>query len=122
MTATFLDVALDCHNACEYLPNSPARSLVPLWTGANQKHRDFVYSELGRPEPYENPLAWQMIRTERWKYYFSPDDCSEQLYDLQNDPDECSNLADESKFVEIKNDLKSKLLAHIAKTPPAVRD
>jgi len=102
----------------EYLPGSPAHSLVAHWQNPSQPHRAFVYSEDGG----QFFPAFQMVRTERWKYVFYPRDRREKLFDMQEDPDECVNLADSTEHQGVKDELNVTLLKHIADTPPPVRD
>ena len=42
--------------------------------------------------------------------FYQPTRPTEELYDLKNDPNEFTNLADDSEFSAIKNDLASRLL------------
>ena len=51
------------------------------------------------------------IRTNKWKYVHFPS-LPSLLFDLENDPKEMKNLADDKNFQEIKNSLLSKLLSH----------
>jgi len=44
------------------------------------------------------------IRTERWRYIRYADG-SEELYDMQADPNEWKNLAGEAQFAEVERDL-----------------
>jgi len=55
------------------------------------------------------------IRTERWRYIRYADN-SEELYDMQADPNEWTNLAGEKKFTSVKRDL-AKWLPKVNKKP-----
>lgn len=60
-----------------------ARSFAPLLLGRTKTHRDCAFSELrGRTA----------LRTDRYKYISNVNDIPE-LYDLQEDPDELTNIA-----------------------------
>lgn len=50
------------------------------------------------------------IRTDRWKYNWSPHDM-EELYDLENDPQERINLADLAEYAEVQKALHAELMA-----------
>jgi len=52
----------------------------------------------------------KMVRTIEWKYIYDPMGDLDELYDLKNDPWEMTNLANNSSFQEIKNEMKSYLL------------
>ena len=51
------------------------------------------------------------IRTSKWKYVHFPG-LPSLLFDLENDPLEMKNLAEDKKYYEIKNELLSELLSH----------
>ena len=51
------------------------------------------------------------IRTSKWKYVHFPS-LPSLLFDLENDPLEMKNLAEDKKYYEIKNELLSELLSH----------
>lgn len=52
------------------------------------------------------------IRTERFKYSFIPQDIDE-LYDLENDPEELTNLSDHKDFIAVKKQLKEKVFENM---------
>ena len=124
--ATCLHAASGQADVESFLPRSPARSLVPHWAAQTGRAtvarpyaepappvREFIYSEDGGQfcPPY------QMIRTDEWKYVFFTRDQSEALFNVQDDPDECRNLAADPACREIVERLKNRLLQHIADTP-----
>lgn len=51
----------------------------------------------------------RMIRTESWKYVHRYPDGPNELYDLENDPDERANLADDNGYGGKRNDLRGEL-------------
>ena len=61
-----------------------ARSFAPLLLGQTDRHRDCAFSEIRRH---------RALRTGRYKYISTVND-SPELYDLQEDPDELTNLAE----------------------------
>jgi arylsulfatase A-like enzyme len=57
------------------------------------------------------------IRTERWRYIRHADG-SEELYDMQADPNEWKNLAADAQFADVKRDLAKWLPKTSAKPAP----
>jgi hypothetical protein len=104
------------------------RSFAPLIAdmGRTYEPHDAVFSEIIIPEvitsgrldmPFEkgkgvagtrHPDA-KMVRTTRWKYCYYPD-CYAELYDLQADPQERTNLAGRVEMRELEFDLRTRLL------------
>ena len=104
------------------------RSLAPLIadTGKVYAPRDAVFCENVIPEVItggrldfefqkrvgikgvRHPDA-KMVRTRRWKYNYYPEGYAE-LYDLQNDPHEMKNLADDPAHREVVFEMKDRLL------------
>lgn len=75
-------------------------SLVPLVQGKQDSLRtDFFYEHL-----FPNPTIRQSegVRTERWKYvrYIKEEPVYEQLFDLENDPHEEQNLAEDPQHAD----------------------
>ena len=101
------------------------RSLVPVLRGQTTRHRDHVIVEYS-----ENEEA--MIRTPRWKLIYTtgnrrrqdgyetgrdvPDEQKVRLYDLENDPEEFHNLANEPRQAERVERLLSELAQHMVRT------
>ena len=56
-----------------------------------------------------------MIRTKRWKYNLYRE-IGEELYDLQLDPHEMTNLSDCPEHAAVKKDLRERLVAFIERT------
>ncbi|MFW6154162.1 MAG: sulfatase [Planctomycetota bacterium] len=80
------------------LPSTPGRSFWKYLHGAAVEHRQWAYAEMGAGLN-GGPDGWRMCRDRRWKYvmdFHGPD----TLYDLQTDPWECCNLADDPAQAE----------------------
>ncbi len=87
------------------------RSLVPFMNGTTpaQWRKDWLY------EYYEYPGVEEVkpqrgVRTERYKlidYFLPPQEF--ELYDLQQDPGELHNLADEPKYASLKAQLMTRM-------------
>ena len=100
-------------------------SLVPLIDGKNRpyKAREYVFSENVMPEVFANVFNYEkgrgvmgvthpdgkMVRTKRWKYNYYGTGESE-LYDLKNDPNEKTNLAQDPQYKNIANEMKGHIL------------
>jgi len=117
----------------------------PMSTCTEAKPRDEVFSEYGAggppftekdlesaPKPYGyhtviQSLRWReaegrrkMVRTRRWKYVHDPTGDSDELYDLENDPWELSNVVEEESYTEIVDEMRSRLLGWAIRTEDAV--
>lgn len=83
----------------------PGRDAVNAWTGqAGQPDagRDHivVFDEYG---------GTRMIRTETWKYVHRYPGGPNELYDLENDPDERVNLAEDAGYADRRRSLRGEL-------------
>ena len=95
---------------------------IPLYHGASMKKllegksvewRTAGYCESYNPVFSMKPTDWaRTVVTERYRYtyYFHG---GEQLFDLQEDPDELYNLAKKTEYQDIKKELKDILLEKI---------
>jgi len=86
------------------------RSIVPLIEGTRVAWREDFYHEFtwtadGRVVPSEG------IRSARWKYnrYFSQNPVVEQLFDLQADPDETTDLSAEPASSDLLEEMRAKV-------------
>ena len=104
--------------------NWNGRSLLPIVENIkpNLEPRDFVVFEFDFRENHhssfvENKVlapeecSLSVIRTQEWKYVHFPS-LSCMLFNLKNDPFEQVNLANQDQYMNIQNDLLSKLLSH----------
>ncbi len=84
------------------------RSLLPVIRGETPKVRDTLFAAY--------KACQRMVRDERWKLikYNANGVKNAQLFDLQNDPDEIRNLADDPKFADPRARME-KLLAEARK-------
>jgi len=96
----------------EATPDKPrsGRDLLPL-VGTADKPESWAPVAYGVYDLYNGIcFAIRAIRNERWKYVWNPQDINE-LYDLDNDPHELTNLASDEEFAPIRDDLHQQLLA-----------
>jgi arylsulfatase len=101
------------------------QSLAPLLgdTGAQYTPKDCVFSENVMPEVFakvhnfekgkgvfgvRHPDA-KMVRTRKWKYNYYPEG-HEELFDLENDPDEFTNLANVPAHKATRDELKQRMV------------
>jgi arylsulfatase A-like enzyme len=91
------------------------RSLVPLVEGRSVAWREDFYHEFtwtadGRIAPSEG------IRSTRWKYnrYFSQTPIAEQLFDLENDPGETTDLSGNPDYCRLLDEMRAAVERHRA--------
>jgi arylsulfatase A-like enzyme len=108
------------------MPRMQGQSLVPILTGQTDHLRGAVFSEL-------LPDNKAMVRTERWKYVFTtgtndlsggyetgtgPRGIDHRLYDLQTNPEETHNLADDPQYSGVLKSMQIRMLEHFLHTHP----
>ncbi|NKB66809.1 MAG: sulfatase-like hydrolase/transferase [Candidatus Latescibacteria bacterium] len=104
---TFLDWA-----GLEPTPQVHGRTLRPLLEGGSYDEREMVFSEHG---------SRIMARTRAWKLVFYAGQDYGELYHLERDPDELSNLYDDPGSRPMRGQLEGQLLNWYTATRPPDR-
>ncbi len=116
------------------------RSFADLLLGKREDHRPCVFLEHGNPGPVCSPETLtpeieaeicestshhlcpaiyqgrvKGVRTERWKYCITPGDVDE-LYDLENDPNELHNLAEDPQYASVVCEHRDLILEWLIET------
>ncbi len=87
-------------------------SLIPIMqNGSNSWREDLLCETNG----HYDPIIGRMVVTERYKYVETKDDLSE-LYDLDTDPYELTNLIDESQHAALHAEMRQRLAKWKLKT------
>ena len=97
-----LPTVLDLLNVSTDAPMD-GHSFGPLLDGAQSDTRDVVIC---------NSIEHNFVAvTQRWKYVLNlPDDCVHELYDLDNDPGEMTNLAQDSAHQATAREMQERIL------------
>jgi len=95
---------------CDELPNCQGRSLVPLLRGEEPEDwPDDVFAEFhGQRFFWTQRIVW----TQRYKYVFNGFDYDE-LYDLERDPHELTNLAGDPHYADVCEEMAARMWARI---------
>jgi arylsulfatase A-like enzyme len=99
-----------CDAAGVPVPESvEGKSLLDLYEGKGRWSRDRIFASFVSPERHR--LNIRCIRTERYKlvHHLTTDEI--ELYDLEKDPYELTNLAGQARFEQLQNQLAAELLA-----------
>lgn len=123
--ASLIDLAPTVLEACglPVPPGTHGRSLLPLWRGEADAHRDRVYLEYA-----DNAEAG--VRTDRWKLVYCAGTRRRRdgyaaagdprawvrLYDLAADPGEVTNLSGCREVAAVEGELLADLAAHVRRT------
>lgn len=94
-------------------PGLRGRSLLPAIRGEAFEGHEAVFAELTMLGRRVAPI--RMVRTKRWKYTFYLGH-GEELYDMNADPWETTNLAAEAKHAKVKADLQRRLVRFVVET------
>lgn len=85
------------------------KSLLGLYEGKGRWDRDRIFSSFVSPERHR--LNIRCIRTDRYKFVHHLTTDEVELYDLEKDPYELTNLAGQPRFEQLQNQLAGELLA-----------
>jgi choline-sulfatase len=96
----------------DYIPRSAvfSENIIPEVITGGRDEFEFIKGEGIRG--IRHPDA-KMVRTRRWKYIYYPEGFAE-LYDLESDPQELTNLADDPEYREQTYAMKDRLLHWLA--------
>ncbi len=93
-------------------PEVEGRSLVPLLRGDSVRWREFLFTEMNF-HTANHFTPQRTVRDDRhklvWNLVPQADQASVELFDLQADPDETRNLADDPELVSIRRRLETAL-------------
>lgn len=89
--------------------SSTGESAVPIMKGSSMPHRDAYLEAVGTVIPSRDEWLAGIRVDNKYKYIYSPfrDDFEEELYDLENDPQERHNIARENR--DIVDSLEGKI-------------
>ena len=97
------------------LRDFPGSSLIPLCRGESPPGwREWAYTESYNNIDSFSPTHWaRTVRDAHWRYTYYPAGGGEQLFDLENDPDEAINLAADPGHAATRNRLRDMLLESV---------
>jgi hypothetical protein len=112
----FALTALDYAGVQSRVDDFDNRSLRPALT-------DWAQSvQLDRPVFSCVGLGWSMVRHGGHKYFVHAQQQTPVLFDLERDPAERQNVANDPHYADIKRELSERLAEHVAKPPLAHLD
>jgi arylsulfatase len=104
-------------------PGMQGKSLMPILSGKTHdaQHRDDVYCEAynacdGHNSSTGERSSTTMVRTEKYKLAVAHNQDTGELYDLERDPGEHTNLWDDASYAGIKTDMLVRLCNRMAYT------
>ena len=102
----------------------PARldgiSLIPALRGDTQKIRPWVHLE--HSPYYSREQAFHALTDGRFKYIWRPVSGAEQLFDLENDPQENHDLARDAQAAPLLNEWRARMVQQLAGRPEGFSD
>ncbi len=104
LTATWLDLA-----GVPVPADLNGRSLLPLWSTPGSEWRDAVYYHYYENRGFHRVPRHDGIRTDRYKLICFYDLGRYELYDLQTDPREMNNLAEQAEYKPLQKRLMLQL-------------
>ncbi len=96
------------------------RSLLPLLEGRETEWREYYHGE--HSPCYHPENANHFVTDGTWKYIWNPINGEEQLFNLQDDPDECSDLAANPVYEEMRVEWSRVMARELAGRPEGFSD
>lgn len=96
------------------------RSLLPVLRGDATGVRDILHTE--HNAGYDRDQAFHMLTDGHWKFIWRPEDGTEQLFDLDADPQERTNLAQNPDHSAETDRWRDRMIAHLADRPEGFSD
>lgn len=112
---TVLDLA-----GVEPPPNLDGRSLVPVLRGAKQPPRAWLHCE--HAPCYDDEQAYHFLTDGKLKYIWRPANGREQLFDLQRDPCELTDLAGSQEYAAVLTECRTRLVGILKGRPEGFTD
>jgi arylsulfatase A-like enzyme len=84
----------------------PHRDGLPGLTESDESGPEYVFMEHYGAYWGWHPFRMVVSKTHKYVRYYGPDEGQEELYDLVQDPQECSNLAFEPKHAALRGQLR----------------
>jgi arylsulfatase len=87
------------------------RNILPLLSGTNTGWREYI--DLEHDICYDKKNHWSALTDGNMKYIFHALDGEEMLFDLNQDPGECVNLATKQEFADVLATWRQRLVQHL---------
>jgi len=106
---------------CDIPDTLDGRSLVPILRGeTDTQWRDVLHGE--HSPCYSEEQANHYLTDGKMKYIWRPTSGSEQLFDLQNDPNECHDLTADADQAELVTTWRNRLIEQLKDRPEEFTD
>jgi arylsulfatase A-like enzyme len=100
--------------------NLDGRSLVPVLRGAAEGVRDVLHGE--HAPCYDAEQGYHFLTDGRMKYIWRPAGGAEQLFDLQNDPQELHDLSSREDMAEEVSRWRERMIEQLRDRPEGFSD
>lgn len=91
------------------------KSLAPILRGQTDTVRQWLHGE--HATCYSEAQAFHMLTDGRWKFIWRPSSGEEQLFDLSQDPNECTNLSADIDHQKVTDLIREKMVQLLTDRP-----